>query len=112
LKHFWRHALQNQSDEDTGEKFPRVSPTANERRAPTRGDSGAERASAVDFQPCASRELSAAALHGHDVAERQHQRLAHYLMGSSIQSAFIFLIGGNTGNIATDVTTSTETVVW
>jgi hypothetical protein len=32
-----------------------------------------------------------------------------YLMGSSIQSAFIFLVGGDTGNGATK---STETVVW
>lgn len=32
-----------------------------------------------------------------------------YLMGSTIQSAFIFLIGGTTG---TDALTSTETVVW
>jgi hypothetical protein len=32
-----------------------------------------------------------------------------YLLGSSIQSAFIFLIAGDTG---TGVTTSTETVVW
>jgi hypothetical protein len=32
-----------------------------------------------------------------------------YLMGSSIQSAFIFLIAGDNG---TGVTTSTETVVW
>lgn len=34
---------------------------------------------------------------------------ARYLMGSSIQSAFIFLVGGDTGS---GVTTSTETVVW
>lgn len=34
---------------------------------------------------------------------------ARYLMGSSIQSAFIFLIAGDTG---AGVTTSTETVVW
>jgi hypothetical protein len=32
-----------------------------------------------------------------------------YLMGSSIQSAFIFLVGGDTG---AGPTTSTETVVW
>jgi hypothetical protein len=35
-----------------------------------------------------------------------------YLMGSPIQSAFIFLIGGDTGIVGTGVTTSTETVVW
>ena len=36
---------------------------------------------------------------------------ARYLMGSSIQSAFIFLLGGETSN-AGAVTASTETVVW
>lgn len=34
-----------------------------------------------------------------------------YLMGSSIQSAFIFLVGGDTG-ASNGVTSSTETVVW
>lgn len=36
---------------------------------------------------------------------------ARYLMGSSIQSAFIFLLGGTTSN-AGAATASTETVVW
>lgn len=35
-----------------------------------------------------------------------------YLMGSSIQSAFIFIVGGQTESAATSVTTTTETVVW
>ena len=36
---------------------------------------------------------------------------ARYLLGSSIQSAFIFLLGGETDNAGT-VTDSTEWVVW